>query len=154
MQFVTQVTDFFRINHQLCFLKYKWSFMKKVFFSALLIFIAGVISSPAQVATLKEVGVSEFKNFMRNKEAVIIDVSTPEEVSEGYIKGAMVFADVNGTDFLKQISKLDKNKTYLVYCRSGIRSKNAGNMMIREGFKKVYSLQGGIMGYDGEIVKK
>ncbi len=116
--------------------------------------VTGILFSFAQGAALKEIGASEFKHLMKSKESVVVDVRTPAEISDGYIKGASVFVDVNGADFLKQISKLDKNKTYLVYCRSGARSKNAGNTMIREGFKKVYSLQGGILGYDGEIVKK
>ncbi len=128
--------------------------MKKAILSLLIIVAAGSQILSAQVATLKEIGTVEFKNLMKSKDAIIMDVRTPAEVSEGYIKGATVFADVNGTDFLKQISKLDKNKTYLVYCRSGMRSKNAGSAMIREGFKKVYSLQDGILGYNGEILKK
>jgi phage shock protein E len=128
--------------------------MKKMMFSFLMVFVTGILFSFGQGAAPKEIGVSEFKQLMKSNEAVIMDVRTPAEISDGYIKGASVFVDVNDADFLKQISKLDKNKTYLLYCRSGMRSKNAGNVMIREGFKKVYSLQGGIMGFDGEIVKK
>jgi rhodanese-related sulfurtransferase len=40
-----------------------------------------------------------------------------------------------------------------VYCRSGARSSNASGIMIDAGFSEVYNLNGGIMGWDGEVVR-
>ncbi len=128
--------------------------MKKAILPIVMFLAVGVQMTFGQAPALKEIGATEFKNLMKGKDVVIMDVRTPAEVSEGFIKGTTVFADVNGTDFMNQIAKLDKNKTYLVYCRSGMRSRTAGNTMIRQGFKNVYSMLGGIMGYDGEIIKK
>jgi rhodanese-related sulfurtransferase len=51
---------------------------------------------------------------------------------------------------MQEIEKLDKNKTYYVYCRSGNRSFHAGNFMLQAGFQKVYNLEPGIIGWHGE----
>lgn len=90
---------------------------------------------------------------LEDKSVVIIDVRTPGEVSQGYIKGADLFIDFNGSDFEKKINELDKNKTYYVYCRSGARSGNASSYMVKNGFKDVYNITGGIIKYSGEIIK-
>jgi phage shock protein E len=90
---------------------------------------------------------------MTEKNTVVLDVRTKDEVSEGYIKGATLFIDVNGGDFDAQIKKLDKTKTYLVYCRSGKRSMMASTVLVENGFSKVYNLDGGISGYSGAVVK-
>ena len=67
---------------------------------------------------------------------------TPEEVSQGIIKGAIKI-DFKGADFDQQISALDKEKTYFVYCASGGRSGKTANLLKDKGFTKVYSLDGG-----------
>lgn len=76
--------------------------------------------------------------------APILDVRTPDEFSKGHLKNAFNY-NWNGTDFEKQISKLDKSKPVFVYCLSGGRSSSAANQMRSEGFSQVYELSGGIM---------
>ena len=76
-------------------------------------------------------------------DGVVLDVRTPEEVSQGVIAGAKVI-DFKGADFDQQITALDKDKTYFVYCASGGRSGKAASMMKDKGFSKVYSLEGGM----------
>jgi rhodanese-related sulfurtransferase len=90
---------------------------------------------------------------LKTEKATLVDVRTEGEVASGYIKGTTVFADVNSGDFSTKISKLDKSKTYIIYCRSGARSNKAANMMVQNGFKNVYNLNGGIMGWGGEVSK-
>lgn len=107
----------------------------------------------AQQATFKNVDAKAFADMIGKPNTVVIDVRTPEEVSQGYIKGATVFADINGSDFAEKINALDKSKTYLVYCRSGARSSNASGYMIKNGFTNVYNLNGGILGWPGNVVK-
>lgn len=81
--------------------------------------------------------------------AQVVDVRTPEEFSEGYIKGA-VNIDWTGDGFEAKVSKLDKNKPAFVYCRSGKRSSAAANKMRSLGFKEVYDLDGGILEWESE----
>lgn len=106
-----------------------------------------------QTAAIKHITSADFAKVKSEKKAIVIDVRTPGEVSEGYIDGADLFIDVNGSSFQSEIAKLDKSANYIVYCRSGARSMNASNYMIQQGFTNVYNLDGGIMQWTGKIVK-
>lgn len=77
-------------------------------------------------------------------DAVIIDVRTPAEFAGGKLPGAKNI-DIFSKDFANQIDKLDRDKTYLLYCRSGNRSGQACNIMAGRGFTKLYNMAGGVM---------
>jgi rhodanese-related sulfurtransferase len=78
-----------------------------------------------------------------NTNFVILDVRTPEEFRSGYIEGA-VNIDYYGPGFPVEIGKLDRTKTYLVYCRTGSRSDSTFALMKELQFKEVYPVEGGI----------
>ena len=65
--------------------------------------------------------------------AAVIDVRTPEEVSSGYLEGALKF-DFPGPNFASEIATLDKSKDYVIYCRSGNRAGGAIDFMKQNGF--------------------
>ena len=71
---------------------------------------------------------------------VILDVRTREEYLSGNIPNA-INIDVLSQDFKSKIDMLDKNKEYLVYCRSGNRSAIASSIMSTNGFLNIYNLQ-------------
>ena len=77
----------------------------------------------------------------------IIDVRTPEEYAAGHIEKAMNL-DYNSETFRIDINKLEKNKTYLIYCRSGRRSGMALSIMKELGFREVYNMLGGIIEWE------
>ncbi|XOV91942.1 MAG: rhodanese-like domain-containing protein [Bacteroidota bacterium] len=81
-----------------------------------------------------------------NKDAVIIDVRTPAEVQNGFIEGA-INMDINSPEFADGVAKLDKEKTYFVYCHSGGRSASAASYLKKNGISKVVNLSGGIVGW-------
>jgi rhodanese-related sulfurtransferase len=64
----------------------------------------------------------------RNPEYVPLDVRTPKEYGEGHIENA-TFLNIKSKDFEEELDKLDKNKKYFIYCRSGIRSNKGANLM-------------------------
>lgn len=76
---------------------------------------------------------------------MILDVRTPEEFSQGKMEGA-INIDFYSADFEEKINQLDKNKEYLIYCRSGNRSKSAMAIMKELGFQNVYELDEGFLG--------
>lgn len=97
---------------------------------------------------------NEFKKLMSAPGAITMDVRTPKEIGEGYIPGTSVFIDINNEPFEERIQKLDRAKTYLVYCRSGARSAKACRIMEANGFTgTLYNLAHGIIGWDGEVKK-
>lgn len=71
---------------------------------------------------------------------VILDVRTREEYLSGNIPSS-INVDVLSQDFKSKIDMLDKNKEYLVYCRSGNRSAIASSIMSTNGFLNIYNLQ-------------
>lgn len=77
---------------------------------------------------------------------VILDVRTAKEFADGHVAGA-VNIDVNQTDFAQKIDELDRSKTYIVYCRLGIRSRKAVGIMSAKGFKNLYNVSDGFAGW-------
>jgi len=80
---------------------------------------------------------------------VILDVRTPEEFSDGHIEDA-INIDFNSQGFKDSLNKLDKSKTYLVYCRTANRSRGAVNIMEELDFTQIYHLLGGIVQWEKE----
>ena len=76
----------------------------------------------------------------------ILDVRTAKEFADGHVAGA-VNIDVNQTDFAQKIDELDRSKTYIVYCRSGRRSSKAVGIMAAKGFKNLYNVSDGFVGW-------
>ncbi|KJS31578.1 MAG: hypothetical protein VR64_10845 [Desulfatitalea sp. BRH_c12] len=74
----------------------------------------------------------------------IIDMRTPAEFKQGHIAGAELI-DYYSPDFKAELDRLDRGRTYLIYCRSGNRSGKALKMMADKGFDRVYHLDGGIL---------
>ena len=76
-------------------------------------------------------------------EFVLLDIRTPAEVEAGHISGA-INLDFYGPAFRDNLTALDRDKIYLIYCRSGNRSGQAFDMMEELGFERVHDLGGGI----------
>lgn len=142
--------------------------MKNIILSAALIFSLSLVacgnaktsseSSTAssevdQTPSVKTLEQKDLAEKIADETVVVIDVRTPGEVADGYIKGADKFINVNDANFETEILKLDKNASYVMYCRSGARSGRAASFMIANGFEDVYNLAGGIMSYTGEKAK-
>lgn len=100
---------------------------------------------------MENLNVNSWVNFKDDENAVLLDVRTIEEFSEGHIAEALNI-DVFSPNFKEEIEKLDKNKAYYVVCRSGGRSSSAAGAMESLGFKKVSNLDGGMMAWMGEVV--
>lgn len=118
--------------------------MLKSILSTLVFMFLMACGSAQEHEGITRINVDKQIEMTAQKDVVVIDVRTPEEVSEGYIKGAKQFIDYNADGFKEKIEALDKEKTYIVYCRSGGRSTRALNLMAELGFQNLYELEGGI----------
>ena len=74
---------------------------------------------------------------------IILDVRTPSEVASGNIAGSIAM-DYSQGNFESQIADLPKDSEIYVYCAVGGRSSKAADLLIQQGFTKVYNLQGGL----------
>ena len=77
---------------------------------------------------------------------VILDIRTPKEYKAGHIANAELL-DFYSQTFVEKLKLLDKNKTYLIYCRSANRSGKTLKIIKDMGFKKVYNMDLGIKGW-------
>lgn len=124
----------------------------KSLFTLLLFFFAiGFLSNSAQAQlNVKKhtLSAKKFERKSKKENAVLLDVRTEKEFAEGHLPGATLM-DVQKEDFATKLAGLDKNKTYLVYCRSGRRSQKAIEQMHEAGFRNVYHLKGGYLDWKG-----
>jgi rhodanese-related sulfurtransferase len=131
--------------------------MKKIIYFiipiVMIIIIAGYFKGSKVSASTTSCTLSAAEFVKANKkDAVIIDVRTKREYDSGHVDGA-INLDIYQRDFRAQIDRLDKSKSYFVYCKTGIRSKSAVSYMVQSGFTKVCDLEGGTNYLAGAGVK-
>ena len=97
--------------------------------------------------TVDHLKIDAFKKLVDAQSGVLIDVRTPREHEAGSIAGTTHNINVSSSDFKEKLGKLDKKATYLVYCRSGGRSRRALGIMESMGFTNIYDLTGGYLGW-------
>ncbi len=117
--------------------------IKVSLFLALMLISLSTFAQTVEKDSIQVLTIAQFEKMSSKKKAMVVDVRTPEEVSEGHLSGAL---NINflGENFANEIQNLDKKKTYLLYCRSGSRTRKAADLMQKSGFKHVYMLEGGI----------
>ena len=84
--------------------------------------------------------------------SVTLDVRTPDEFNTSRISNSVNIDFYNPQLFMEEVQKLDKNVSYFVYCRTGVRSANSCLLMKELGFNNTYNLIGGIVDWKGEII--
>lgn len=91
---------------------------------------------------------AEFEALLvRDATVQLVDVRRPDEFASGHIEGAQLI-DVTESDFLDRAQKaLDPKRPVAVYCRSGKRSLRAAQMLQKVGFKMIYNLDTGYLGW-------
>jgi phage shock protein E len=115
--------------------------MKKVIVA---IFVSALaLSSCSSAPSATNLDVAGFAEQITKADVITLDVRTPGEFAEGHIAGA-INIDVEGGTFETEIAKLDKTKSYSVYCQSGRRSLIAVDKMSASGFEKLSNLDNGI----------
>jgi rhodanese-related sulfurtransferase len=86
------------------------------------------------------------KLIEEHPEIVIIDIRPEVDYKKDHIPGAQNL-DYDGHDFQHKAERLDKNKKYLIYCKSGVRSEYFMVKMKESGFEDVHAILGGYMAW-------
>ena len=83
--------------------------------------------------------------IQQNGDLIILDVRNQQEYDSGHIPNAILIpvSELDG-----RLGELDKAKAILVYCRSGVRSAQASQLLGDNGFSEVYNLEGGIVAWE------
>ena len=88
------------------------------------------------------------KKIDLDQERIILDVRTLEEFEEKSIPDAILANILDPSEFIRVVEKLEKNSKIFVYCRSGVRSQKACNILDELGFKETFNLNGGILEWE------
>ncbi len=125
--------------------------MKKILLSITLMLsflVAACQQSANNSKSINEkVSLEQFEKLLVDKSnALILDVRTPEEFAAGHVQGA-VNLNIYDPGFKSALTKLDKTKPVLVYCKSGGRSADAATQMKDLGFGEVYNFGGGMLAW-------
>ena len=107
-------------------------------------FIKGLLGINSNQITEEEVR-ALFKSGIK---AELLDVRMMQEYRTEHINPCRNI-DVKDKEFSKKVNYLDRDVTYVLYCRSGRRSQTALKMMQKMGFREVYSLKGGVTTWIG-----
>ena len=106
--------------------------------------------SDNQPNTYRQISMDEAVTMMAEETGyIILDVRRADEFAAGHIPGAINVANESiGTDELPELP--DKNQLIMVYCRSGRRSKEAAEKLVKLGYTNIVEF-GGILDWKGEI---
>ena len=108
-------------------------------------------TSNSQTNTYRSITMDEAVTMMAQEtDYIILDVRRPDEFAAGHIPNAINVA--NETIGMAEIPELpDKDQLIMVYCRSGRRSKEASEKLVKLGYTNIVEF-GGILDWKGEIV--
>jgi len=87
------------------------------------------------------------KLIKSNSKIVVLDVRTENEFSLGHVKGA-INIDARQNEAFSKVDKLDKSKTYLVYCHTKNRSGVIVSYMVNANFKSIIQMTDGMSGWE------
>lgn len=120
--------------------------MKKIFLSLLLCCILVSCSwentqTKSITESIEQVSVTDFQKSIWENESIIIDLRTTPELQETWIIAWAQQIDFYDSNFKNNLDMLDKNASYLIYCRSGSRSWNTLELMKSLWFQNVKELE-------------
>jgi thioredoxin len=103
-------------------------------------------------AQFTELNAKQAKNLIKDEKPLIVDVRTPNEYYTGHLERSKLIPLQQLEARLSELKQY-KDKKILLYCRSGNRSTVASQILINNGFKKLYNLRSGIKGWKKEGFK-
>ena len=106
-----------------------------------------------QPNTYRQISMDEAVAMMAQETGyIILDVRRPDEYAAGHIPNAINVPNESiGTDEISELP--DKDQLIMVYCRSGRRSKEASEKLVKLGYTNIVEF-GGILDWKGEIISE
>ena len=105
----------------------------------------------ARVKGLKNISQTEFLDTIKKDgNNILIDVREQAEYKEGHISNAI---NIPLSQLKNRILEIPEDKEVILYCQSGMRSKQAARILSKNGFLNLSHLLGGIAAYSGKLMK-
>lgn len=125
--------------------------------SALFILVIAIVSLTNVIGQTKTelANASDFKEQVSNTNTILVDIRTPQEFNASRMENA-INIDFYSPSFISQMDQLPKDKTIMIYCRSGNRTGQATRRLSVLGFTKIVDLKHGLIGWqqiNGELVQ-
>lgn len=103
----------------------------------------------SEPATLQLLDTAQLTQMIRNKEEmVIVDVREPELYAKGRVPTAI---NIPFDTIKQQYSSLPKDKKIVFVCHVGRMGKESGELLLQNGYREVYNLEGGMAKWSGEL---
>ena len=116
------------------------------------VFLTGCTAPQRQTNSYRQITMDEAVIMMEQEQGyIILDVRRPDEFAAGHIPNAINVPNESiGTDEISELP--NKDQLIMVYCRSGRRSKEASEKLVKLGYTNIVEF-GGILDWKGEIEK-
>ena len=115
--------------------------MKKLVLAVLMVCMAWSLA----LAAAQDISSREAKVLLeKNKNIFLLDVRTPQENSQAKLPGTVL---IPISEFERRVNEVPRNKTILVYCAVGSRSKPVAEFLAKNGYKEVYNMSDGLVGW-------
>src|SRR6056300_1691303 len=115
--------------------------------------ILAIVSLAACNTSVQNTNVLSSQEFSEklaaSKNAVVLDVRTPEEFAMGHIANAKNI-NVNSPTFRADVTKISKDAEVFVYCKSGSRSATAIKELSELGYTQLWDLDGGVLKWESD----
>ena len=106
-----------------------------------------VAMAMGQAEKVNQLHSSELHSLLEKEQINLIDVRTRSEFANGHIEDAGQL-NYYALDFRKKLLLLPKDRPIYLYCNTGYRSQRAAEILIKNGYDRVYNLERGIMEWD------
>ena len=100
------------------------------------------------VKGMRNLNLGQFKSEYKGHK--LVDVREVQEFKQGHIAGAV---NIPLSQIERRLNEIPKDKPVYLYCRSGMRSKQAAKLLSRHGYNEISQLNGGISVWDGPTTK-
>jgi len=101
------------------------------------------------VKGMRNLNLQQFKSEYKGHK--LVDVREVQEFKQGHIAGAV---NIPLSQIEQRLNEIPKDKPVYLYCRSGMRSKQAAKLLSRHDYNEISQLNGGISVWDGPTTKK
>lgn len=109
-------------------------------------------SAGASVGKITNVDAQDVQKLnLKDSNIQLIDVRTPEEYQSGHIPEAKL---IPLQELPNRLAEIDKNKNVYVICHSGNRSRQAADILAKNGFPNIFNIKGGMLSWKGNVVKE
>ncbi|WAS99494.1 rhodanese-like domain-containing protein [Nannocystis poenicansa] len=105
------------------------------------------IDNPNAPAQVRPITARELQGKLAQGAVRLFDVRTPQEQAIAAIAGARLLDEAARAEILE----LDRGTPLVFHCHHGMRSQQAAEFFVGQGFREVYNLRGGIDAWSREV---